>query len=117
MKKLILFLLFVTFTIAGFSQKYLTKRATFYADAAAKEFKLSDEQKQQVLDTRMTYEKAVADLNKNAKEGTITKEEKAEKMKAVNTEFKASMLKATGVKGKDFAAFGERMKTEMKNVK
>lgn len=117
MKKILLVLVMVASFSGVYGQnKTQEKKINYFVDAAAKEFSLDSDQKKELLEARHAYISDFMAVQKDSKSGTISDEEKKEKMNKVNSSFMAVLAKITGKTPKDLQPFLGRMRDELKNV-
>lgn len=118
MKKLALvFVLFLTVTVAFGQNKWQQQQINQFVDAAAKEFNFSADQKQELLTLRTNLIKNYSEVNIQEGQGQISTEDKQEKFKEFNKEFQAGLIKLTGKTYKELEPFLSRMREELKAKK
>ena len=117
MKQIIFLLAMVTMGTIAFGQTLNEKRATYFTDAATKEFSLNKEQQKELLESRKAYLSTLASLNEQEKNGELNEEDKKKKTNETNQDFKKMMIKLTGKTAAELDPFYTRMRDELKNVK
>ena len=118
MKKIILTLLLVVSFSAIYGQnKFQERQNKYFVEAAAKEYNLNEAQQKELTELRTTMVVAYGESQKEAKAGTITKEEKKAKNGEASKAFNNGVIKLTGKNYKELAPFFKRMREELKEVK
>lgn len=117
MKKILLTLLvLVSFATSYGQTKWHEKQNNHFVEAAAKEYALNDEQKQELATTRLDMVKAFIESNQEFKDGGITQDEKKEKNRAASQKFNSYFSQLVGKPYKEVAPFMKKMREELKNM-
>ena len=97
--------------------KVQVKKSEYYANAAAKEFKLDEEKRNKVYEAKLELFKLSGQLGKKMKAGEITEEEKKSTYKEENKKINVLLAEISGKTPKDLKGFNSRMRTELKAIK
>lgn len=116
-KQLGMMIVMLLMTITCFAQQNerqekRKKKAEAFAELAAKEFNLNEEQKTALFERKLQHLKEQDVVRKKSKKETVTDEEK----KAPNKAFAKYFRKLTGKTYKEIKPFQEKVVKEMKKV-
>lgn len=116
MKKLLVFVLFLTVSVTfGQNIKTQQKKIEYFVEAATKEFNLSADQTKELLVFRTEMAQSYLDLNKAVKEG-LSDDEKKAKNQEISKSFNAKLTKLVGKSYKEIEPFLNKMREELKSV-
>lgn len=115
MKKIVLIIAMLTFTISSFAQATSEynegrfERSKIFTEVAAQEFGLTKEQQKELYDKKVQHYAGQYEANQKFSKGEITKEEK----KIPNQKFGRYFNKLTGKSYKELKPFYEKVKKEL----
>jgi hypothetical protein len=115
MKKIILtIVLLVTVSVSFGQVKWQQDKIDQFVDAAVKEYKLDDSQKETLNTSRTTMFMGYLDLQKKRKSGELSQEEGKSISKKLASDFHNALIKLTGKSYKELKPFLQRMRKELK---
>ena len=111
MKQIGLFMVMVVMTVSSFAQSTDESKnlSLKYAELAAEEFNLTEDQQKTVYEKKLQHLKEQSEAKKQFKKGEITKEEK----KIPNQKFNKFLRKLTGKNYKELEPFNKKVYTEL----
>ena len=115
MKQIGLFMVMVVMTVSSFAQSADESKnlSLKYAELAAEEFNLTEDQQTVVYEKKLQHLKEQSEAKKLFKKGEITKEEK----KIPNQKFNKFLRKLTGKKYKELEPFNKKVYKELHGKK
>ena len=119
MKKVILIIAMLTFSISSFAQASSTynegrfERSKVFTEVAAQEFELTKEQQKELYEKKVQHYAGQYEANQKFNNGEITKEEK----KIPNQKFGRYFNKLTGKNYQELKPFYEKVKKELDKLK
>lgn len=111
MKQIGLYIVMVLMTISSFAQTSDNPKSLSlkFAELAAKEFNLSEDQQKAVYENKLIHLKEQSEAQKQFKKGEITKEEK----KIPNQKFNKFLRKLTGKNYEELEPFNKKAYKEL----
>ena len=118
MKHFILALVLVGSISTAFGQnKWQQKQINHFVDSAVKEYSLSDDQKKDLTEARITVIMSYINSAEKVKNGEMTADEKKETTQKASNDFNSFLIKMTGKTYQELKPFLDRMQEEIKNLK
>jgi polyhydroxyalkanoate synthesis regulator phasin len=118
MKRIILVLTLIMAVSTTFGQnKWQQKQINHFVDSAVKEYNLSDDQKKDLTEARITVIMSYINSAEKVKNGEMTADEKKETTQKASNDFNSFLIKMTGKTYQELKPFLDRMQEEIKNLK
>jgi hypothetical protein len=117
MKKIVFTLLMFAFISMSFGQnKYQDNKNKYFVEAAAKEYDLNEDQKEELMDIRVEMVSAYMSSHKSFKYGDITKEEEKSLNQEASKTFHTKLAKITGKTYAEMKVWLGNIRKELKNM-